>query len=145
VKDTPPTYFFICAIVAALPYFLLTQFNIITFPLNLGGVVLFLMGLVLNFLATQEFEKYNTPHNFAAATAVVSSGVYRFSRNPIYLGMILSLVGLAILFQNPAGLLAPILFYLVVEFRFIPFEEEKIAREIGEDYQQYKQRVRRWL
>jgi protein-S-isoprenylcysteine O-methyltransferase Ste14 len=145
MKDTPPTYFFIGILVAAIPYFFLAQYNIIPFPFNWLGLGLFLGGLLLNFLATREFEKYYTPHSFAPSTALVRSGVFSFSRNPIYLGMILGLGGIAILFQNPFSLLAPILFYLVVEFKFIPFEEKKMATEIGEPYLQYKQRVRKWI
>jgi len=145
MKDIPPTYFFLGIVVAAVPHFLLPHFNIISFPFNLPGLALVIGGAVLTALATQEFEKHHTPHNFNTTTTLVISGVYRFSRNPIYLGMVLGLAGIAILFQNPFSFLAPALFYLIIEFRFIPFEEEKIAMEIGAGYNDYQQRVRRWL
>jgi protein-S-isoprenylcysteine O-methyltransferase Ste14 len=145
MKDIPPTYFFLGIVVAAVPYFLLPQFNIIPFPFNWLGIVLVIGGVVLNALATQEFEKYHTPHDFSTSTALVTTGVYRLSRNPIYLGMLLGLVGVAFLFQNPFSFLAPILFFLIIELRFIPFEEEKMAVEIGASYNDYQQRVRRWI
>ncbi len=145
MKDIPPTYFFLGVVVAAVPHFLLPQFNIIPFPFNWLGLALVIVGVLLNLLATREFEKYNTPHTFSPTTALVTSGVYKFSRNPIYLGMILGLVGIAMLFQNPFSFLAPVLFFLIIEFRFITFEEEKMATEIGAAYNHYQQRVRRWI
>jgi protein-S-isoprenylcysteine O-methyltransferase Ste14 len=145
MKDTPPTYFFLGIVVAAIPYFLLPQLNMISFPFNWLGLILVIGGVALTASATREFEKYNTPHNFNTSTTLVTSGVYKFSRNPIYLGMILGLVGVAILFQNLFSFLAPILFFLIIEFRFIPFEEEKMAVEIGPGYNDYQQRVRRWV
>ena len=145
MRNTPPTYFYIGILIAAIPYFLLPQFNMIPFPFNWLGLLLLLAGLLLNMLAIKEFEKHNTPHNFATTTTLVNSGLYKFSRNPIYLGMALGLVGIAILFQNPVSMLAPLFFLLVLEFKFIPYEEEKLTLEMGEAYLQYKQRVRRWI
>jgi protein-S-isoprenylcysteine O-methyltransferase Ste14 len=145
MRDIPPTYFFLGMVVAAVPHFLLPQLNIIPFPLNWLGLALVIVGVLLNALATREFEKHNTPHDFSITTTLVTSGVYKFSRNPIYLGMILGLVGAAILFQNPFSFLAPVLFFLIIDFRFIPFEEEKMVGEIGAAYSHYQQRVRRWI
>ena len=143
MKDIPPTYFFIATLLAAIPHFFLTQYNIIFF--NWLGLSPLLLGFLLISQARNELEKYDTPHNFDPSTILVQSGVFNFSRNPMYLGMILTLVGIAILFQNPFSLLAPVFFFLVLEFKFIPFEEEKMTAEIGESYLQYKQNVRRWL
>jgi protein-S-isoprenylcysteine O-methyltransferase Ste14 len=145
MKDVPPAYFLLGIVVATVPHFLLTQFNLIPFPFNWLGSVLVIGGVVLNGLATKEFEKHHTPHDFSTSTALVTSGVYKFSRNPIYLGMVLILVGVAILFRNPFGFLAPILFFFIIEFKFIPFEEEKMVAEIGVSYNEYQQRVRRWI
>ena len=145
MKDTPPTYFLIAFIMAAIPHFFLAQTNIILFPFNWLGLVPLLLGFLLISQARDELEKYDTPHNFSPSTILVKSGVFNFSRNPMYLGMILTLVGIAILFQNPFSLLAPAFFFLVIELKFIPFEEEKMTAEIGESYLQYKQNVRRWL
>lgn len=145
MKDIPPTYFFLGIAVAVVPYFLLPQFNLIPIPYNWLGLVFVVGGLALNGFATEEFKKHHTPHNFSTSTALVTSGVYGFSRNPIYLGMLLALVGIAVLFQNPFSFLAPVLFYLIIEFKFIPFEEKKMAAEIGVGYNDYQQRVRRWI
>jgi protein-S-isoprenylcysteine O-methyltransferase Ste14 len=145
MKDIPPTYFFISILLAVIPYFFLVQYNIIPFPFNWLGVVPLLVGFLLISLARNELERYDTPHNFSPSTILVKSGAFNFSRNPMYLGMTLVLVGTAILIQNPFSLLAPIFFFLVIELKFIPFEEGKMAEEIGEPYLQYKQSVRRWI
>jgi protein-S-isoprenylcysteine O-methyltransferase Ste14 len=145
MKDIPPTYFLIATLLAAIPHFFLAQYNIIFFPFNWLGLLPLLLGFLLISQARNELEKYDTPHNFGPSTILVKSGVFNFSRNPMYLGMILTLVGIAILFQNPFSLLAPAFFFLVIALKFIPFEEEKMATEIGEPYLQYRQNVRRWL
>jgi len=145
MKDIPPTYFLIAVIMAAIPHFFLAQYNIILFPFNWLGLVPLFLGFLLIAQARNELEKFSTPHNFSPSTILVQSGVFNFSRNPMYLGMILTLVGITILFQNPLSLLAPAFFFLVIALKFIPFEEKKMAAEIGEPYLQYKQNVRRWL
>ena len=78
-------------------------------------------------------------------TTIVETGPYRFTRNAIYLGMCLGLVGLAIAFNNLwlLGMLAP--FTLVIRYGVVAREEAYLERKFGDAYRHYRTRVRRWL
>jgi len=78
-------------------------------------------------------------------TTIVETGPYRFTRNPIYLGMCLGLVGLAIAFNNLwlLGTLAP--FAFVIRYGVVAREEAYLERKFGDAYRHYRTRVRRWL
>lgn len=78
-------------------------------------------------------------------TAIVTCGVYRFSRNPIYLGMTLFYLGLSFVLQNVYMLILLVPVLLVMRYGVIAREEAYLERKFGEDYLSYKQKVRRWL
>jgi protein-S-isoprenylcysteine O-methyltransferase Ste14 len=78
-------------------------------------------------------------------TAIVSSGVYNFSRNPIYLAMTLLYLGAALLLNSMwvLALIIPVLF--LIHFGVILREEKYLSQKFGEEYAHYKKRVRRWM
>jgi protein-S-isoprenylcysteine O-methyltransferase Ste14 len=78
-------------------------------------------------------------------SALVESGPYRYSRNPIYLADLVILAGVALILGAPLalGLLVP--FYLVLQHQFILPEEAVLERELGQPYLDFKARVRRWI
>ena len=76
---------------------------------------------------------------------LITDGVYRFTRNPMYLGMLLMLVGLATWAGDLSFYIAAALFFLVMDRVFCPYEEEKLHRSFGSAYLDYRLRVRRWL
>ena len=78
-------------------------------------------------------------------TTIVESGPYRFTRNPIYLGMILGLIGLAIAFDNLWLLVMLVPFALVIRNGVVAREEAYLERKFGDVYRAYRSRVRRWL
>ena len=84
----------------------------------------------------------NVPTNLPTTT-IVESGPYRFTRNPIYLGMFLGLIGLAIAFDNLWLLMMLVPFALVI--RYGAREEAYLKRKFGDVYRGYRSRVRRWL
>jgi protein-S-isoprenylcysteine O-methyltransferase Ste14 len=75
----------------------------------------------------------------------VTSGPFRFSRNPMYLGMLSWLIGLAVLLGSLIVFLFPILFFLLANFLVIPLEERDMKRIFKERFIEYKRRVRRWF
>ena len=77
--------------------------------------------------------------------AIVTHGPYRFTRNPIYVGMFLGQTGLAIGFDNLWILAMLIPFYLVLRYGVVAREEAYLERKFGDVYSDYKSRVRRWL
>ena len=78
-------------------------------------------------------------------TAIVDAGPYGFTRNPIYVGMMLSLVGLAIAFDSIWSLITLIFFFLIIRFGVVAREEAYLDRKFGDVYRGYRVRVRRWL
>lgn len=109
--------------------------------LGLAGVG-FLLGL-LSLAAFMTARTTVNPHG--SVRAVVSSGVYRFTRNPIYLGMVFMLIGFPLIFGNVWGIfLAPVFIFLMNKL-VIEHEEAYLEKKFGEGYTGYKRRVRRWL
>ena len=78
-------------------------------------------------------------------TALVTSGVYRFSRNPVYLGMEIVLLSWAVVLASPAAILVSMIFVAYVNRFQIRPEERTLAATLGQDYRDYSQRVPRWL
>jgi protein-S-isoprenylcysteine O-methyltransferase Ste14 len=114
-------------------------------PRWIGGVV-FAIGLLLGIWAIMTLSKAGTRvETYKPTTAIVTAGPYRFTRNPIYLGMLLGQTGFAVGF-NSLWLLATLVgFYLVLRYGVIAREERYLARKFGAVYLDYKSRVRRWL
>jgi protein-S-isoprenylcysteine O-methyltransferase Ste14 len=105
-------------------------------------------GAVLGIAGILAFWKARTtihPERPGSASAVVASGVYRLSRNPMYLGLLLFLIGWAFHLGNPlAFLFLPVFVAYMNRFQIIP-EERFLMEKFGARYAAYKQAVRRWL
>ena len=80
-----------------------------------------------------------------STTTIVDTGPYRFTRNPIYLGMVLGLLGLTIALNSLWLLLTLVPFALVIRYGVVAREEAYLERKFGDDYRRYRARVRRWL
>jgi protein-S-isoprenylcysteine O-methyltransferase Ste14 len=111
----------------------------------LGGIV-FVAALVLFAWAVTSMTRAgsNVPTSMPSKI-IVATGPYRFTRNPIYLGMMLSLVGLAIAFDSVWLLAALVVFFLVIRYGVVAREEVYLERKFGDDYRSYRAHVRRWL
>ncbi len=79
------------------------------------------------------------------STTLVTDGVFAFSRNPMYLGMMLLLAGLAIIADNALAWSVVVAFWLIIQFAFIRQEERLMAETFGDAYNEYKMSVRRWV
>lgn len=112
------------------------------------GIFLLLLGLLILISAVQLFKKDKTtvnPLSPEQATKLVTGGIFKFSRNPMYLGMAFVLASMTVLFNIIGGIIFIALFCLyITKFQIIP--EEKAMRELfGQDYDQYKKVTRRWI
>jgi protein-S-isoprenylcysteine O-methyltransferase Ste14 len=110
------------------------------------GAMVFVLALALFAWAivTMTRAGSNVPTN-RPTTTIVESGPYRFTRNPIYLGMFLGLIGLAIALDNLWLLLTLGPFALVIRYGVVTREEAYLDRKFGDVYRAYRSRVRRWL
>jgi protein-S-isoprenylcysteine O-methyltransferase Ste14 len=109
-----------------------------------GAVFAIAFALAVWAIATITRAGSNVPTNMPT-TAIVESGPYRFIRNPIYVGMFLGLVGLAMAFDSLWLLVALVPFALVIRYGVVAREEAYLERKFGDVYRRYRSRVRRWL
>jgi protein-S-isoprenylcysteine O-methyltransferase Ste14 len=110
------------------------------------GATVFVLALALLVWAVATIVRAgsNVPTT-RPTTGIVESGPYRFTRNPIYLGMFLGLIGLTIAFDNLWMLIMATLFALIIRYGVVAREEAYLDRKFGDAYRGYRSRVRRWL
>lgn len=111
------------------------------------GLIVIAGALALVFGAMPQFRLARTQllPNSPTNNALVTGGIFAITRNPMYLGMTLFTLGAALWFGRPLMLLAPVLMFAVANWVFIPFEEAKMRRQFGEQFDAYCRRVRRWI
>lgn len=115
-------------------------------PSIVVGVVLFVAGVTAIVLGKQELSKAGQPvAPGIPTTQIVETGIYRFTRNPLYLGLVFALVGVGLSFNIAWCLiLTPPMFFAMQHILIIP-EEKYLLRQFNEQYAMYMSRVRRWL
>jgi protein-S-isoprenylcysteine O-methyltransferase Ste14 len=115
-------------------------------PAGWLGAMVFVLAVALVVWAIVTITKAgsNVPTNLPTTT-IVEGGPYRFTRNPIYLGMFLGLIGLAIAFDNLWLLTMLVPFAFVIRYGVVAREEAYLERKFGDVYRGYRSRVRRWL
>lgn len=143
---TPLHYLLLSLLLIAALHLLLPLAQPIPMPWRLLGSVPLLLGIVLNLLADAALAKHHTTVKpFEPSAALVTDGVYRISRHPMYLGMALLLAGIALLLGSFSPLIVVALFVIAMERRYICVEEAMLAQRFGDHWQRYRQRTRRWL
>lgn len=110
------------------------------------GALLVVIGLAIGISGVREFRRHRTPTNpYRPTTALVRSGVFRFTRNPMYLGFVLLGAGVAVAFNSVAFLVAALLLGLLLQFAVIHREERFLAERFGTDFESYVRSTRRWI
>ncbi|GJL99145.1 MAG: S-isoprenylcysteine methyltransferase-like protein [Methyloligella sp.] len=110
------------------------------------GHPLIMLGLSFILITAYNFKKVQTNiHTFHNPNKLVTSGLFKISRNPIYLGFMLILIGATFLFNAISTFIGPAIFFLCANFWYIPYEEKAAEDAFGQDYLAYKNKVRRWI
>ena len=114
-------------------------------PFNYVGLAFLIVGIGMAVAGARAFARAGTPIvPFEKSTVVVKTGLFRFTRNPMYLGMVVTLVGISLLLSSAASL-APIpVFAWLIHRHFIRPEEQFLEDIFGAEYLEYKATVRRW-
>lgn len=114
--------------------------------MRVTGLLPVLIGLALTAAARLQFARARTEiHTFREPGSLVADGVFRLSRNPMYLGFALILFGAAWTCGSLAALVLAAAFVVITDRWYIPHEERGMARRFGEAYAVYRARVRRWI
>lgn len=145
-KIPPPIVTLICALII---YFSSSFFPSYTFPLfNALSILSLGSGLLLIFLAVKSFKKAQTtinPLQPDLASSLVTDGVFKYSRNPMYLGMLFILIFISLRFNLIGGSLVALGFVIyITKYQIVP-EEIAMVKLFNDKFIAYKSRVRRWL
>ena len=144
-KAIPPFYLLTAILLMIGLHFLLPGGRIVPFPYNLIGLAPMAVGLVVNVASSNAFDRAGTtikPED--RPSHLVTDGCFRFSRHPMYVGMVVLLAGLGLLLGSATPFLVLLPFVWIMR-RFMAMEERSMEEVFGEEYQGYAERVRRWL
>tara|TARA_B100000123_G_scaffold223238_1_gene171795 strand:- start:8 stop:454 length:447 start_codon:yes stop_codon:yes gene_type:complete len=145
-KIPPPIVTLICGLAI---YFSKTFFNkFFSYNNNTISLFLLILGFTVFTLAVKAFNRQKTtvnPLEPRQASALVSSGIFKYSRNPMYLGMLIILLALSFKFNLVGGIVISLFFYLfITKFQILP-EEEAMNELFGDEFTEYSNRTRRWI
>ena len=145
-KIPPPIIALICIFINYLSTYLI---NPIKFPnIEIIGGLILLLGVATAVLATLLFKKDQTtvnPRNPEKTTTLVTNGIFSITRNPMYLGLFLSISSTILFFGSWFGIIILMFFvWYINKFQIIP-EEEAMEKLFGNNYSEYRQKVRRWI
>lgn len=142
----PPRLFMFCGLGSAVVGPLIPGAGPVPLQLRLVGFVVLVLGLALTVAGARLFDRVGTNiTTFNEPDQLVSTGPFHYSRNPMYLGFVIALVGIAEAVGTLTALLGPLVFAVVADRWYIPFEERRMAARFGPAYEQYRSVVLRWL
>lgn len=145
-KIYPPEYLLISIIIMLVLHYVFPLIHIVPQQWNLFGFLFIVIGIILNFKAVVTFHAAHTPVTpFSEASTLVVHGVYKISRNPIYLGFVWVLLGFAFLLGSLSPFIMVPAYAYWIEKKFIEDEEAMLAKRFGKKWIDYSKQTRRWL
>jgi protein-S-isoprenylcysteine O-methyltransferase Ste14 len=147
LKLPPPIWALIYVLIAATTSWLFGWSKLPGLPLAPLGISLVAIAWILPVWAIFLFRREGTEVNPTSVTnrKLITSGPYRYTRNPMYLGLIILTLGIAIWVGAWPMFAAPIALFATANWAHVPFEEAKMRRQFGPVYDNYVVRVRRWI
>ena len=144
-KLLPPTYFLAALALAVLASFLFPLPVLIPPAARIAGLLPIVAGIALNLAADRQFKRRGTTVKpFQKSSALITDGVFRWSRNPMYLGMILIVAGVALLEGTAIAWMAVAALGVIFQ-AFIRREDRMLEETFGAEFEAYTRRTRRWL
>jgi len=130
-------------------YFSSDKLDLISIPYRtLFSIVILSIGILVIINPVVKFIKSKTtvnPVEFKNVEKLVTSGIYKYSRNPMYLGMIMIIISTTVYYLNFYSLLTPFIFYFWINRFQIKREEVFLEEKFGQEYLSYKTKTRRWI
>ena len=142
----PPVILLLAIISLAVMHFLLPGPRVLAYPANLAGLLPLAVGVYLNLAADRLLKLHHTTVKpFQESTALLTEGVYGHTRNPMYLGFVFLLLGIALLLGSAGPLVIVVLFPVLINLMYIRVEETMLRDRFGDEWVAYQARVRKWL
>ena len=142
----PPQIAGLLIAVSVALHFALPKEYRLDFACRACGVVAFALGFIVMMWALWRFRQSGTPAlPTDRASSLVTTGPFRFSRNPMYLGIVVMLLAIAWWLGSWPMLIAPVGFWGFMSLVRIPYEEQQLRDIFGEAYASYTEKVRRWI
>ena len=114
--------------------------------LPVAGAVLAALGFLIMLRGWWLFRVHNTAIcPTALTTTLITDDIYHLTRNPMYLGIVLMILGAALGSGSVFFYLAALTFFLIIDFVFCPYEEDRLGSSFGVEFARYRRSVRRWL
>ena len=142
-----PPYLLIFSIIAMVILHILLPFqSVFNSPINYTGIFCIVVGVAIVKKIRDNISTENTEiHTFKLPRKFLTGGLFQYSRNPIYLGFTIILLGLNILLGSLSPFIIVIAFVLITNFWYIPYEEKNMLKQFDQEYKNYKKKVRRWI
>ena len=145
-KILPAVYLLLTLVVMWLVHYFFPAYQYVQEPLAYAGIVPVFLGIAISAVSAGLFKRAGTGIlPFDEATTLVTTGFYRYSRNPMYLGMFLMLAGSAFVLGSVGAAMPVAVFVLIIRNNFVLAEERFLEAGFGRQYLDYKSTVRRWL
>ena len=146
LKIPPPL---LVLILVVSNYFSSKKIDLILFPnQEIASIIIFLIGMLILINPIFKFIKSKTtidPIKFKKVNKLITSGIYRYSRNPMYLGLLMLVTSTSIFYLNIFSITTPVLFYCWINRFQIKREEIFLTKKFGKEYLLYKTKTRRWI
>lgn len=145
-KLLPPRLYFIALTLIVVGNFIFGKPASTSLALLIVGVLVAVAGLSITIYHAVLFRTENTNiYTFNSPGKLVKKALFQYSRNPMYLGFSLSLLGWTLAFSSWLGLLALLAFIVAADRWYIPFEERLMLEKFGQEYQRYCEQTARWF
>ena len=142
----PPVYFLMALILMFALHYLMPGMHILPYPWILVGVLPLIAGGVLNLFGLEAFKRHNTAiRPFEEASVLVTDGIFARTRNPMYLGLVLILMGVWFLMGSLSPFLVIAAFAIAMDKLFIEAEEEMLGAIFGQEWLRYSVKVKKWM
>jgi protein-S-isoprenylcysteine O-methyltransferase Ste14 len=146
VEIIPPVYLFLGIAIMVVLHGIAPGTRVLMTPWNALGCIPLALGIGINLAADRAFKRHaTTVKPLGETSALITTGVFRISRHPMYLGFVLMLFGIAILMGSMTPFVVVPAFAVFVDIVFITLEEERLEETFGEEWLDYRRKVRRWV
>jgi protein-S-isoprenylcysteine O-methyltransferase Ste14 len=144
-KIMPTTWLLVAVVLTVGIHVVYPLKKCIPMPYNLLGLLPLALGIGVNLAADKAFHGAGTTVKpFMESTALITTGVFRLTRNPMYAGFVLLLLGICILLGSVTPYAVVIVFAVLMDSAYIRAEEKMLEKRFGQAWDDYRRRVRRW-